>query len=59
MACRPAWQSPTNGVGELDIKYVPDVHPKAGTRGSGTAIVTITALVNTTGATSAIAQPIN
>ncbi|MGO9600233.1 MAG: hypothetical protein ACLP7Q_19790 [Isosphaeraceae bacterium] len=48
-----------NGIGELDIKYVPDVHPKAGTRGSGTAIVTITALFNTTGATSAIAQPIN
>jgi hypothetical protein len=47
------------GAGLLDIKYVPDAHPRAGTRGSGTAIVTIQALVNTTGATDAIAKQIN
>jgi hypothetical protein len=48
-----------NGTGFLDIKYVPDAHPRAGTLGSGTAIVTIQALVNTTGATDAIAPQIN
>jgi hypothetical protein len=47
------------GTGLLDIKYVPDVHPRAGTRGSGTAVVTIQALVNTTGATNATAKQIN
>jgi hypothetical protein len=47
------------GTGVLDIHYVPDTHARAGTLGSGTAIVTIQALVNTTGATSAIAQQIN
>jgi hypothetical protein len=48
-----------NGTGFLDIKYVPDHHPRAGTLGSGTAIITIQALINTTGATSAIAPQIN
>jgi hypothetical protein len=47
------------GTGFLDIKYVPDAHPRAGTRGSGTAVVTIQGLVNTTGATDAIAKQIN
>ena len=47
------------GTGELDIRYVPDKHPQAGTKGSGTAVVTITALINTVGATDATAQPIN
>jgi hypothetical protein len=48
-----------NGTGLLDIQYVPDAHPRAKTLGSGKAIVTIQALVNTTGATSAIARQIN
>ena len=48
-----------NGTGVMDIKYIPDRHPHAGTLGSGTAIVTIQALINTTGATDAIAQQIN
>jgi hypothetical protein len=47
------------GTGLLDIKYAPDAHPRAGTRGSGTAVVTIQGLVNTTGATNAIAKQIN
>jgi hypothetical protein len=48
-----------NGTGFLDITYVPDSHPRAGTLGSGKAIVTIQALINSTGATNAIAQQIN
>ena len=47
------------GTGVLDIKYVPDPHARPGTLGSGTATVTIQALINTTGATNAIAQQIN
>jgi hypothetical protein len=47
------------GAGLLDIKYAPDAHPRADTRGSGTAVVTIQGLVNTTGATNAIAKQIN
>jgi hypothetical protein len=48
-----------SGTGVLNINYVPDKHPQAGTRGSGTAVVTITVLINTVGATDATAQPIN
>jgi hypothetical protein len=47
------------GTGLLDIKYVPDARPRAGTRGSGKVVVTIQGLVNTTGATNATAKQIN
>ncbi len=47
------------GGGVLDIQYIPDAHPRAGTRGSGKAVVTVQALVNSTGATNAIAPQIN
>jgi hypothetical protein len=47
------------GTGLLDIKYIPDASHRTGTRGSGKVIVTIQALVNTTGATDAIAKQIN
>jgi hypothetical protein len=48
-----------DGTGVLDIKYMPDKHPRSGTLGSGVAIVTMQGLINTTGATSAIAKQIN
>jgi hypothetical protein len=48
-----------NGAGVLDIQYVPDTHPKPGTRGSGQAIVKLQGLINTTGATYSLAKPIN
>jgi hypothetical protein len=48
-----------SGTGLLDIRYSPDKHPRSGTLGSGTATVTIQGLINTTGATNAIAKQIN
>jgi hypothetical protein len=48
-----------SGTGLLDIRYMPDKNPQSGTLGSGVADVMIQALINTTGATSAIAKQIN
>jgi hypothetical protein len=47
------------GTGVLDIKYIPDPHPRAGTLGSGTAIVTVQALINNSGTAYSQAKPIN
>jgi hypothetical protein len=47
------------GTGVLDIKYIPDPHPRAGTLGSGVAVVTVQALMNNTGASYSQAKPIN
>jgi hypothetical protein len=47
------------GTGILDIKYRPDLHPRAGTLGSGVAVVTVQALINNTGTLYSQAKPIN
>jgi hypothetical protein len=38
------------GTGILDVKYFPDTHRRPGTLGSGTAVITVQALMNNTGA---------
>jgi hypothetical protein len=47
------------GMGILDIKYIPDNRLRAGASSSGTVIVTMQGLFNLTGALTAIARPIN
>ena len=47
------------GAGRLDIKYRPDAHPRAGTLGSGVAVVRVQGLIYTTGAPYALSKPIN
>ena len=47
------------GTGLLDIKYIPGPGRQTATSGSGEAIITIQGLINTTGATYALAKPIN
>ena len=49
----------STGTGILDIRYVPDAHPKPGTLGSGMAIVTVQALMNNSGTSYSQAKPIN
>ena len=47
------------GAGVLDIKYLPDAHPQAGTLGSGRFIVAIQGVINTNQITSAISKAYN
>jgi hypothetical protein len=49
----------STGTGVVDIKYVPDHRPQAGTSGSGKAIVTIQGLINNTGTLYSLAKQIN
>jgi hypothetical protein len=46
----------TQGTGTLDIKYLPDRHPRPGTMGSGKAIVTFQGLINVSGIGSAVSK---
>jgi hypothetical protein len=46
----------TQGTGTLDIKYLPSPHPRAGTVGSGEAIVTFQGLINTSQIVSAVSK---
>jgi hypothetical protein len=46
----------TQGTGTLDIKFIPARHPRPGTTGAGTAIVTFQGLINTSGIVSAISK---
>jgi hypothetical protein len=48
-----------SGTGLLDIKYIPAKGSKPGTSSSGKAIVTVQALIHTTGVTNALAKQIN
>jgi hypothetical protein len=47
------------GTGVLDIKYLPDRQPKAGTEGSGRFIVAIQGVINTNQITSTISKAYN
>ncbi|MGC8642554.1 MAG: hypothetical protein ACP5XB_22080 [Isosphaeraceae bacterium] len=47
------------GAGVLDIKYLPDSHPQAGTLGSGRFVVAIQGVINTSQITSAISKVYN
>jgi hypothetical protein len=47
------------GAGELDIKYIPTNHLRAGASQSGTVIVRVQGLINTTGTTNALYKGIN
>jgi hypothetical protein len=49
----------TQGTGTLVIQYVPSAHPKPGTIGSGTAIVTFEGLINTSQIVSGISPYIS
>ena len=47
------------GTGVLDIKYLPDRQPKAGTEGSGRFVVAIQGVINTNQITSTISKAYN
>ena len=47
------------GGGEIDIKYIPTSHLRDGTRQSGTVIVRVQGLINTTGVTNPLYAGIN
>ncbi|GAC1474577.1 MAG: hypothetical protein NVSMB9_25220 [Isosphaeraceae bacterium] len=47
------------GGGTIDLKYIPDRRPRAGSLSSGRVIVTIQGLVNLPGINNSIAKPIN
>jgi hypothetical protein len=49
----------TQGAGFLDLKYLPDRHPRAGARQSGTVVVRIQGLINLTGVTNPLYKGIN
>jgi hypothetical protein len=49
----------TVGAGEVHIKYIPTNHILTGASQSGTVIVRIQGLINTTGATNALYKGIN
>ena len=49
----------TEGTGTLDIEYFPSAHPRPGTQGSGTVIVTFQGLINTNQVTSAVSKLIS
>jgi hypothetical protein len=46
----------TQGTGTLEIHWIPDQHPLAGTRGSGTVVVTFQGLINTSQIVSAVSK---
>jgi hypothetical protein len=46
----------TQGAGALDLKWLPDAHPKPGTMGSGKVIVTFQGLINSSQLVSAISK---
>ena len=47
------------GAGTLDLKWIPDAHPVAGTEGSGKVIVTFQGLINTSHLVSPISKLIS
>ena len=47
------------GGGEIDIKYIPTDHLRAGASQSGTVIVRVQGLINTTGVTNPLYKGIN
>ncbi len=47
------------GAGQIDIQYIPTDHLRAGARQSGTVIVRVQGLINTTGVTNALYKGIN
>jgi hypothetical protein len=49
----------STGTGVVNIRYIPDPHPRPGTSGSGMAIVTVQGLINNTGTLYAEAKQIN
>ena len=49
----------TQGAGTLDLKWIPDAHPLAGTQGSGKVIVTFQGLINTSQLVSPISKVIS
>ena len=46
----------TRGAGSVQLRWIPDVHPLAGTRGSGRVIVTFQGLIDTSQITSATSK---
>ncbi|MBV8608310.1 MAG: hypothetical protein JO034_12725 [Singulisphaera sp.] len=46
----------TQGTGTVDLKYLPDRHPKLGTMGSGQVIVTFQGLINQSQIVNAVAK---
>ena len=44
------------GTGTLDLKWIPDAHPLAGTMGSGKVIVTFQGLINTSQLVSPVSK---
>jgi hypothetical protein len=46
----------TQGTGTLDIRWIPDAHPLAGTMGSGKVIVTFQGLINLSQISSAVSK---
>jgi hypothetical protein len=46
-------------LGDATFKYIPDKHPQPGTLGSGTVIVELTGLRNSSGAQSQFDQQTN
>ncbi len=49
----------TQGAGTLNIKWIPDAHPVAGTMGSGKVIVTFQGLINTSQLVSPVSKLIS
>jgi hypothetical protein len=49
----------TQGAGEIDIKYMPTNHPRDDARRSGTVMVRVQGLINTTGVTNPLYKGIN
>jgi hypothetical protein len=47
------------GTGTLDLKWIPDAHPLAGTQGSGKVIITFQGLINTSQLVSPISKTIS
>ena len=47
------------GAGTLDLKWIPDAHPLAGTMGSGKVIVTFQGLINASQLVSPISKLIS
>ena len=47
------------GAGTLDLKWIPDAHPLAGTMGSGKVIITFQGLINTSRLVSPVSKLIS